>query len=389
MDEHVKQEKHEIIEYDSFEDMKLKDSLLRGIFSYGFEKPSKIQSRAIVPVLKENDVIAQSQSGTGKTGTFVISTLERIDESVNGCQAMIIAHTKELAAQIHQVCQDLGKYTKINPVLCIGGTNIYDAKKQLKDGTTLVVGTPGRIIDMIERRFLQTKELKMLVLDEADEMLSPGFQQQIRNIIAKIPTSAQICIFSATMPGFVIDITKKFMRDPVSIRVRHEELTLEGIKQYYIGVGKELYKFDTFCDLYEKISVCQSIVYVNTKRKAEWLKEKLEENNFTISVMHSNLTPKDRTDIMKQYRSGQTRILISTDLLSRGIDIQQVSVVINYDLPGNKECYLHRIGRSGRYGRKGVAINFASSEDYWKVEELERFYDTQIEEMPTDAIDSL
>ena len=179
------------------------------------------------------------------------------------------------------------------------------------------------------------------------------------------------------------------MRNPVSIRVRQEELTLEGIKQYYIGLDKELYKYTTFCDLYEKISVSQSIVYVNTKRKAEWLKKRLEEDNFTISVMHSNLTPGERSEIMQQYRSGATRILICTDLLSRGIDIQQVSLVINYDLPNNKECYLHRIGRSGRYGRKGIAINFATGEDYWKIEELERFYSTHVEEMPIDVMDNL
>jgi translation initiation factor 4A len=380
MEEHVKNKNYEITEYGNFDDMGLKDSLLRGIYSYGFEKPSKIQSKAIVPVTQGNDVIAQSQSGTGKTGTFVISTLQRVDESVKGCQAMIIAHTKELATQIHQVCSDIGRYTSINPVLCIGGTSIYEAKKQLKNGTTVVIGTPGRIIDMIERRFLQTRFVQLLVLDEADEMLSPGFQQQIKNIITKIPQTSQICIFSATMPRFVLDITKKFMRTPVSVRVRHEELTLEGIQQFFIGV-EEMYKFDTFCDLYEKISVNQSIVYVNTKRKAEWLRKKLEENNFAI--------PLERSTIMKDYRSGKTRILVSTDLLSRGIDIQQVSVVINYDLPNNKECYLHRIGRSGRYGRKGTAINFVTNEDFWKIEELERFYETQIEEMPEDAINKL
>jgi translation initiation factor 4A len=389
MEGNFKSKKDEIVEINSFEQMGLTDSLLRGVFSYGFEKPSTIQSRAIVPIVNGNDVIAQSQSGTGKTGAFVISTLQRIDPTVEGCQGIIIAHTKELATQIHSVCSDIGRFTNITPVLCIGGVPISESKDKLRKGATLVIGTPGRIIDMIERRFLQTRSIKIMILDEADEMLSPGFQKQIQLIITKIPDSTQVCIFSATMPSFVTDLTKKFMRDPISIRVRHEELTLEGIKQFYIAIDKELYKFDTFCDLYERISVSQSIVYVNTKKKADWLKNKLQENNFTISVIHSDLSPKERMDIMREYRNGKTRILISTDLLSRGIDVQNVSLVINYDLPNNKECYLHRIGRSGRFGRKGIAINFVTDEDSWKINELEKFYETQIEELPVNIIDEL
>ena len=389
MEQNSESKNTEIAEYAKFESMGLKDSLLRGVYSYGFEEPSKIQSRAIVPIMNKNDVIVQSQSGTGKTGTFIISTLQGIDENVEGCQAMILAHTHQLAQQIHKVCEDIGRFTNITPVLCIGGTSIYDAKKALRKGATIAVGTPGRIIDMIEKRFLQTKSIRLLILDEADEMLSPGFQVQIRNIIIKIPETAQVCIFSATLPSFIVELAKKFMRAPISIRVKQEDLTLEGIRQYYIGVEKESYKFDTFCDLYEKISVSQSIVYVNTKRKADWLKTRLEEDNFTISVIHSNLTPKERIDIMSEYRRGATRILVSTDLLSRGIDIQNVSVVINYDLPNNKECYLHRIGRSGRFGRKGTAINFVTNEDFWKLEELETFYSTQIEELPASVFETL
>jgi len=389
MGDKIDSKNYKITEFGNFEDIGLKDSLLRGIYGYGFEKPSTIQSRAIHPITLGHDVIAQSQSGTGKTGTFVISTLQRINDDEPGCQAIIITHTKELAAQIHGVVDNLGKFTKVTPVLCIGGTPIREARDKLRKGTTMVVGTPGRIIDMIERRYLQTKHLKLMVLDEADEMLSPGFQEQIKSIISKIPNSSQICIFSATLPSSVIELTKKFMRAPISIRVKHEELTLEGIKQYYIGVEKELYKYRTFLDLYERISVSQSIVFVNTKRKADWLRKRLEEDNFTISVMHSNLSAAERTEIMRQYRSGKTRILICTDLLSRGIDIQQVSLVINYDLPNNKECYLHRIGRSGRYGRKGTAINFTTNDDFWKIEELERFYSTRIEEMPIDVMENL
>jgi translation initiation factor 4A len=369
--------------YEQFDDMGLKESLLRGIFSYGFEKPSTIQSRAIVPITEGIDIIAQSQSGTGKTGTFVIGSLQRIDEDLEGCQIIIISHTRELAYQTHTVCTNVSQYLKnIVPVVCVGGSNIHEARSQLRTGANIVIGTPGRLIDMIERGFLKTDKMKLLVLDEADELLSAGFEDQIRIIVENIPKSSQICMFSATMPGPVIELSEKFMNDPKKILIKHEEITLEGIKQFYVNVQDDKYKLEIFCDLYDTISVSQSIVYVNRKQRADWLKDMLEENKFTVSVMHSDMSSEERQDIMEQFRSGKTRILITTDLLARGIDIQQVSVVINYDIPNDKECYIHRIGRSGRFGRKGVAINFATSRDIWKIEELERFYLTQIADMP-------
>lgn len=371
--------------YDSFDEMGLKEPLLRGIFAYGFERPSTIQGRAIVPVTEGLDIIAQSQSGTGKTGTFVISSLQRINEEEDGCQVIIISHTRELAYQTYDVCTNIGQYIKnVVPVVCVGGANIHDARNKLKTGANIVIGTPGRIIDMMERRFLKTDKVKLLILDEADEMLSPGFENQVKDIVSGIPKESQICLFSATMPGAVMDLSEKFMNNPQKILIKNEELTLEGIRQFYINVNEDKHKFATFCDLYECISVSQSIVYVNTKRRADQLKEMLEDNNFTVSVMHSDMDSDERQDIMKQFRSGVTRILLTTDLLSRGIDVQQVSVVINYDIPNNKECYIHRIGRSGRFGRKGVAINFTTDRDYWKVEELSRFYNTEIQSMPSD-----
>jgi translation initiation factor 4A len=389
-------ENKQITNYTSFDEMELKEGLLRGIYSHGFEKPSTIQSRAIVPLISGSDMIAQSQSGTGKTGTFSIGVLQLLDEKKRGCQAMIVAHTKELARQISEVIGCLGKYTEnLQIALCTGGIPIGIAKKQIGKGPCVVVGTPGRIIDMIEKRIIKTEGVKILVLDEADELLSIGFRDQMKKIISSMPVDendefkTQMCIFSATLPRSIVELTDMFMKNPVSIRVKHEELTLEGIRQYYVDVVKEINKLDTFLELYQKISVGQSIVYVNTKRKADWLKDKLEENNFTISVIHSDLEAQERKDIMKQYRNGKTRILISTNLLSRGIDIQQVSVVINYDLPNDKESYLHRIGRSGRYGRKGTAINFTTDRDNWKIGELERFYETQIESLPQTIVDSL
>lgn len=367
---------------DNFDKMELKESLLRGIYSYGFERPSLIQSKAIPLVSQGKDIIAQSQSGTGKTGAFTIGTIQRIDEKVNGCQAIIIAHTRELAQQISEVCKQLSSYSKIKTVLCIGGHDIKQTKIELLDAPVIVVGTPGRIIDLIKRKYLSTRLLRLLVIDEADEMLSFSFQEQVKEIINYIPLEAQICLFSATMPKEMLNISKNFMRNAEEILIDCEKLTLDGIRQFYVNVDSDRWKFDTFCDLFDIISVSQTIVYVNTIKRAEELKIQLEEKHFTVSIIHSYMTPNERLDIMKEFRGGKTRILISTDLLSRGIDIQQISIVVNYDLPKNKECYLHRIGRSGRFGRKGVAINFITRYDEKYLKDLVEFYKTEIEMMP-------
>jgi superfamily II DNA/RNA helicase len=382
--------------YATFEEMNLDDNLLRGIYSYGFEKPSTIQSQAIVPILSGKDVIVQSQSGSGKTATFVIPALQKVDMQRKQCQVLILAHTKELARQIHTRASQMGKYLKgLQYALCIGGTDIRVSKKKINSGPSIAIGTPGRVYDMIKKNIIRASNLELVILDEADELLSEGFRQQIKDIISEIPLNSrdefnsQICILSATMPRSVLNITKHFMDNPISIRVKHEDLTLEGIKQFYVNVDREEYKLETFIELFQKISVGQSIVFVNTKRRADWLQNKLEENNFTISVIHSDLEQREREQVMKQYRNGQTRVLISTDLTCRGIDVQQVSLVINYDLPNDKESYLHRIGRSGRYGRKGTAINFVSNEDSWKIQSLEMFYDTEINVLPQDIVDKL
>lgn len=367
---------------DSFDNMNLKEKLLRGIYGYGFEKPSSIQSKAIPVIAECHDVIAQSQSGTGKTGTFTIGVLQRIDEKVNGVQAIIIAHTRELAQQIHHVCTNIGQYLNVRPVLCIGGIDIKQTKNELDNGPVIAIGTPGRIIDLIKRRFLSTRLLQLLVIDEADEMLSYSFQDQIESIIRSTVETTQICLFSATMPEEMLELTNKFMRNPKQILIEKENLTLDGIKQFYVDVQNDLWKFETFCDLFDIISVSQTIVYVNSIKRGEELKMDLKKKNFTVSLLHSNMDPIERSAIMKEFRSGHTRILISTDLLSRGIDIHQISVVVNYDIPKNKECYLHRIGRSGRFGRKGVAINLVSRYEERLLFDIMKHYDTVIQVMP-------
>jgi len=367
---------------DNFDDMNLKEELLRGVFAYGFEKPSAIQQRAILPVIKGHDVIAQAQSGTGKTATFSISILQSIDISIRKCQALVLSPTRELAQQIQKVVLALGDYMDCKCHACIGGTNVRDDMKILEAGVHVVVGTPGRVWDMINRRALNTEHIKMFVLDEADEMLSRGFKDQIYEVFQLLPPQTQVVLLSATMPPDVLEVTKNFMRDPIRILVKRDELTLEGIKQFYVSVEKEEWKLDTLCDLYETVTITQAIIFCNTRRKVDWLTEKMQSREFTVSAMHGEMTQAEREIIMREFRSGSSRVLITTDLLARGIDVQQISLVINYDLPANRENYIHRIGRGGRFGRKGVAINFVTNEDVRMLRDIEQFYNTQIEEMP-------
>jgi translation initiation factor 4A len=371
----------------SFDDMSLKDDLLRGIYAYGFEKPSAIQQRGIMPILAGHDTIAQAQSGTGKTATFSISVLQSINLSHKATQALILAPTRELAQQIQKVVRALGDFLNVSSHACIGGTLVRDDINTLRHGVQIVVGTPGRVFDMVNRQCMILESVKLFVLDEADEMLSRGFKDQIYDIFQHLPPKVQVCLFSATMPPEILDISNRFMRDPVRILVKKDELTLEGIKQFYVAVDKEEWKFETLCDLYETLTITQAIIYCNTRRKVDWLTDKMGQRDFTVSSMHGDMTGQERELIMKEFRSGSSRVLITTDLLARGIDVQQVSLVINYDLPANRENYIHRIGRSGRFGRKGVAINFVTVEDTRAMRELEVHYNTQIEEMPMNVAD--
>lgn len=374
---------------DSFDDLGLDENLLRGIYSYGFEKPSAIQQRAIKPVIDGRDTIGQAQSGTGKTATFVVGALQLVDTSKRNLQALILAPTRELAIQIQKVCLALGDYMRVKCHACIGGTCVKDDIEKLRDGQQVVVGTPGRVQDMISKRHLILEDVRIFVLDEADEMLSRGFKEQMYEIFKCLPPSVQVALFSATMPQDILDITTKFMRDPIRILVKKDELTLEGIRQFYIAIEKEEWKLETLCDLYETLTITQAIIYCNTRRKVETLAENMAKRDFTVSVMHAELTQPERDLIMREFRSGSSRVLISTDLLARGIDVQQVSLVMNFDLPSSLENYLHRIGRSGRFGRKGVAINFTTSKDWHTLKEIEKYYHTQIEEMPMDIADLL
>lgn len=370
------------MEVNNFDKMNLKENLVRGIYAYGFEYPSIIQQRAIPLILQGKDVIAQSQSGTGKTGAFTISAIQIVDEKMQGCQVLIIAHTRELAQQIYDVGKSLSHYTSVKFILCMGGQNIKETEDELRSGSIIAVCTPGRLLDLIKRKFISVRLVKLLIVDEADEMLSYSFQDQLRSIIKQLSPATQISLFSATMPDHMFKITDKFLRHPEQILIEKDKLTLEGINQFYIKTDNELWKFETLCDLYDMISVSQTIIYINSIKKGEELKEQLEKKNFTVSLIHSGMGITQRNDIMKNFRRGNTRMLISTDLLSRGIDIQQISVVINYDIPRNKESYLHRIGRSGRFGRKGVAINLVTRYDDRIFRDIQDYYKININPMP-------
>eukprot|EP00158_Paraphelidium_tribonemae_P002776 Partr_v1_DN25653_c1_g1_i3_m4712 putative (RNA) helicase len=373
----------------SFDAFGLKEDLLRGVYAYNFEKPSAIQQRAIKPIISGRDVIAQAQSGTGKTATFSIGTLQRIDTSIRETQALILSPTRELATQIKNVVLAFGDYMNVQCHACIGGTSIGEDIKKLEHGQHIISGTPGRVYDMIKRRHLRTRNVKMLILDEADEMLSQGFKEQIYDVYRHLPPNCQVVIVSATMPQEVLELTSKFMTDPIRVLVKRDELTLEGIKQFFVAVEQEEWKFDTLCDLYDTLTITQAVIFCNTRRKVDWLTGKMREANFTVSSMHGEMPQKERDSIMAEFRQGASRVLITTDVWARGIDVAQVSLVINYDLPTNRENYIHRIGRSGRFGRKGVAINFVKTEDIKLLRDIEQYYSTQIDEMPMNVTDIL
>ena len=368
---------------ETFDELNLKPELLRGIYGYGFEKPSAIQQKAILPIIKGMDVIAQAQSGTGKTAAFAIGSLQLVDVAKDEIQCLVLSPTRELAQQTAIVYQFLGECLKVKISLLIGGTKIGADLEKLREGPQVLVGSPGRVLDLIRRKQISLGYLQTFILDEADEMLSKGFLDNIREIISLIPTTTKILLFSATMPKEIIDMTTKFMKDPARILVKNEELTLEGIKQYYVFLKKED-KLDVLLQIYRGIEIAQAIIYCNSKRSVDFVSEELKKKGHMVSSIHGDLKQIERDNVMRDFRSGATRVLITTDLLARGIDVYQVSLVINYELPREKETYIHRIGRSGRFGRKGNAINFVTPTEKDELEAIQKFYNTTIEALPTD-----
>jgi len=373
--------------FESWDDVDMPEELLRGIYAYGFDEPSPIQRKAILPFQQGHDILAQAQSGTGKTGTFTIGTLLRIKGETT--QALLLAPTRELARQIHDVITSLSRQMSLTIFLAIGGTNVRDSIHEINEKIPqIVVGTPGRVCDLLQRGVIQGDSLRTIVLDEADEMLSKGFTTQIYDIFQRIHQDVQVCLFSATIPADVEKLTEKFMRDPVKILVKSDMLTLKGIKQYYIALENDDHKLVTIKDLFEQLTVSQCMIYCNTVERVCILHDAMVEDGFPVARIHSRMTEEERKQTYEEFKSGKHRVLISSNLTARGIDVQQVSIVINFDIPRDVHTYLHRIGRSGRYGRKGTAINFITRDDIRTMREIEQYYDTSIEELPSSFNDS-
>jgi superfamily II DNA/RNA helicase len=368
-----------------FNELNLNEDVIKGVYLYGFTQPSKIQIKGIKAISTGKDCILQSQSGTGKTATYLLGVLNRLTPNKT-TQGIIITPTRELCEQVFTVAQELSKFTNYSIVKCVGGTNIYQNIKQLRTAT-VIIGTLGRINHMINDKKINIHNIKFIVLDEADELLVDGTPKELLELFENSPNGVQVILISATISKNVFNSSNKFIHDPIKVLLRNDEIAVNLISQFYIDVETEEYKFDTLLDLYNLVSTSQTIIFCNTIRKIEWLEENLKKNNFPITVIHSNMTQQERDIVVKEFREGKTRLLLTTDLLSRGIDIPQVNMVINYDLPINKETYIHRIGRCGRFDKKGVSITLVRMKDPSDSKTLFRmkqFYKIQIKEMPSD-----
>jgi translation initiation factor 4A len=375
----------EIKLYTSFDEMNLPDNLLRGIYSYGFEKPSAIQQRGIIPIKEGRDILAQAQSGTGKTGTFAIGSLCRVDPSLKRIQVLILVPVRELAQQIESVIKAMSVHMGVSVYSATGGTPLREDIRAIEKGCQYLIGTPGRVFDLMNRNVLARDQIRVLIFDEADQMLEDRFKEQVMCILQKgFPKETQIALFSATMDTEVIEVANKLLQNPVKILIDPDAVPLDGIKQYVVSLEKEEWKYEVLCDLYQQLNINQALIYCNKRQRAEWLAEKMSAQGFPLSFIHGEMDVEERKRRMNDFRKGTVRVLISTDLLARGIDVQQVSLVINYELPTQKENYIHRIGRAGRYGRKGVTINLISPEEARAVAEIETHWKISLEQLPND-----
>lgn len=386
-------------ECDSFDSMGgddgLKEKLLMGVYAYGFESPSKIQGLAIPQIISGKEILAQSQAGTGKTGAFVISALQLIDETQNVPQAIILSPTNELANQTYVVARSLGNYMKeMNYSFTVGGcsrdNNIRELGGSKKNDAVsqLIVATPGRLKDLLTSFPALFDHIKLLIIDECDELLSGTFKDELRIIISGLPSTMQICLFSATVTKDVVALADLILKNPVKILIKKEKITLKNIKQTYVDIANPKDKIDVLIDMLAILPTQQFIVYVNSKRNAEWLKEQLENEDFSVMTINSSNSKADRAEIVRNFKNGQAKCLISTDLLARGIDIQQLSLVINYDLPrqDNIQAYIHRIGRSGRFGKNGLAINLVTRYDKDTLNSIQLLFKCQIVPLKEDFI---
>ena len=366
-----------------FEDYFLKRELLMGIFEKGFEKPSPIQEEAIPIVLTGRDVLARAKNGTGKTASFVIPALEKVDTSVSMVQVLMLVPTRELALQTAQVTKELGKHIeKLEVMVTTGGTTLRDDIMRLMNPVQILVATPGRVADLASKGAVKLDKCTMVVLDEADKLLSPEFTELMLELYKFLPAKRQSLLFSATFPVTVGDFAQKQMRDPYEINLM-DELTLKGVTQYYAFV-EERQKIHCLNTLFAKLQINQSIIFCNSVNRVELLAKKITQLGYSCYYIHARMAQPHRNRVFHDFRQGNCRNLVCSDLITRGIDIQAVNVVINFDFPKNSETYLHRIGRSGRFGHLGLAINFVTYDDRYNVYRIEQELDTEIKAIPAD-----
>lgn len=375
-------------EINSWDELDMSPDILRGIYAYGYENPSHIQKKAIKPIILGKDIIAQAQSGTGKTAAFSVGALAVVDLHENTTQVLMLSPTRELSVQTANVVKSLGEMMEgLRVQTLFGGQSIDDSNSIFSKKTAphIICGCPGRVYDMMRRDTITTKKIKLLVIDEADELLSAGFKEQIYNIFQYFNNDIQVALFSATLHDNIYAITDKIMRNPVKISVKTEQLTLEGISQYFVAVDDDRQKYATLKDIFGFISLSQCIIYCNSVKRVSDLYEAMREDDFPVCRIHSSMDKADRDAAFTEFKVGSCRVLISSNVTARGIDVQQVSTVINFDVPKDVHTYLHRIGRSGRWGRKGVGINFITRRDVPKLKEIEEYYECEIQEMPANV----
>ncbi|KZT25797.1 eukaryotic translation initiation factor 4A-like protein [Neolentinus lepideus HHB14362 ss-1] len=364
-----------------FEDMYLRRELLMGIFEAGFERPSPIQEEAIPVALTKRDVLARAKNGTGKTAAFVIPSLQQIDVNKNKIQALLLVPTRELALQTSQVCKILGKHMGVQVMVTTGGTTLKDDIMRLSEDVHVLVGTPGRVLDLAGKSVADLSECPVFVMDEADKLLSPEFTPVVEQLLSYLPKERQVMLFSATFPLIVKDFKDKHMSSPYEINLM-DELTLRGVTQYYAFV-EERQKVHCLNTLFSKLQINQSIIFCNSTNRVELLAKKITELGYSCFYSHAKMLQSHRNRVFHDFRNGVCRNLVCSDLLTRGIDIQAVNVVINFDFPKNSETYLHRIGRSGRFGHLGLAINLVTYEDRFSLYKIEQELGTEIQPIPS------
>ena len=373
-----------------FDELDLYPQVLRAIKEMGFEEATPIQSQAIPVVMSGVDVIGQAQTGTGKTASFGIPVLHKVDPNNKKTQVIILSPTRELAIQVSEEIRKLSKYmhgVKILPVY--GGQDINRQIKALKGGAQIIIGTPGRVMDHLRRKTIRCEAVNTIVLDEADEMLNMGFREDIETILEYIPEEGrQTVLFSATMPKPILDITKKYQHDAVTIKVVKKELTVPSIEQYYYDV-KRKDKTEVLTRLLDYYNPKLSLVFCNTKKMVDELSEELKSRGYMAEGLHGDMKQAQRDRVMQGFRSGKTDILVATDVAARGIDVDEVEAVFNYDLPQDDEYYVHRIGRTGRAGRVGRSFSFVSGKEVYKLKEIQRYCKTKIYAQKVPSLDDV